>query len=249
MSIFKTVGVGYQYVIEHYMDNRQLDYYTERVLKIGLSESEKVLINYYFERTKDVLDVGTGCGRFAISAHEKGFVHMYGIDMSERFIERAIEISDCRKYDIQFSLQNAQCTTFKDNAFKSAIFTSNGFSQVPGNENKLAVLKEMYRIMEPGGILIITVIDENLVRVKFPAYTRMINESRRIENWKANNFYDENDIYIYDGGYMHFATIEETSNLIAKSGFKILSNVTAKDILGYNDRKSSNISRFFILKK
>ena len=249
MNDFKSVGIGYDYVLEHYRDARQLDYYTERALKRGLSEAEKFFVNYYFEKTDNILDVGTGCGRFAFGAYEHGFTKMCAIDMNLRFIERAIEISNQNEYDIKFSTQNAECTTFKDRTFKSAIFTSGGFSQIPGNENKLKVLKEMYRIMKFGGIFILAVVDENLVREKYPAYSRMINEFRRSESWKANDFYDENDVYIYDGGYMHFATIQETKDLILRSGFELLCNVTAKDILKSNDPNSSNVSRFFILKK
>ena len=249
MNNLNGLGIGYEYVLGNYMDNRQLDYYTKRVLEKGLSEAEEVLISYYFEVTDTILDIGTGCGRFAVNAYEKGFTDMFGIDMNPKFIGRALQISETKNYDIDFSVQNSQYTIFKDRTFESAIFTSDGFSQIPGNENKLAVLKEIYRIMKPIGILILSVIDEDLVRENSPDYAVLIDEFRKSGDWKTKNFYDENDVFIYDGGYMHFATVEETSSLIAKSGFKLLFSATPKYILGDNDKKSSNISRFFILTK
>jgi ubiquinone/menaquinone biosynthesis C-methylase UbiE len=249
MNNLNGVGIGYDYVMENYMSDRQLDCYTKRVFEKGLSETEEVLINYYFEVTDTVLDIGTGCGRFAVNAYEKGFTDMCGIDMNPKFIGRAAQICESKKYDIDFSVQNSQYTTFKDRTFESAIFTSDGFSQIPGNENKLAVLKEIYRIMKPMGILILSVIDEELVRENSPDYAEIIDAFRKSEDWKTKNFYDENDVFIYDGGYMHFASVEETTNLIAKSGFKLLFSATPKYILGNKDKKSSNISRFFILMK
>jgi|GEM_PF-3335136 len=249
MKNCRGLGVGYQYVLDNYMCNRQLDYYTKRVLEKGLSEAEELLLNCYFENTDTILDIGTGCGRFAYNSYEKGFTDMYGIDMNPKFIGRALQIGESKNYDINYSVQNAQYTTFKDKTFESAIFTSDGFSQIPGNGNKLAVLKEIYRIMKPFGILILAVIDENLIRENSPEYARIIDKSRKNEDWKAKNFYDKNDIFIYDGGYIHFASIEETTDLISKSGFRLLFNADHKYILGHNDKKSLNISRFFVLTK
>ncbi len=249
MNDCKVSNIGYEYVIENYMGNRQLQYYTRRALSKGLSETEKVLLNYYFEKNDTILDVGTGCGRFAIAAYEEKYTNIHAIDMNQKFIERAIQISESRSCNIKFSVQNAQFTTFKDKTFESIIFTSDGFSQIPGNENKLAVLKEMYRIMKPGGVFILAVIDENLVRENDQNYAKIIDNFRESGAWIEKGFYDQNDVIIYDGGYMHFASVSETIGLINKSGFSHLFNVTAKDILGENDKKSSNISRFFALKK
>lgn len=241
--------IGYEYVIENYMGNRQLDYYTQRTLEKGLSETEEVLITYYFDKSDNILDVGTGCGRFAIGAYTKGYKNMSGIDMNARFIERAREISSHKSCNIDFFVQNAEHTTFKDKTFETVIFTSDGFSQIPGNDNKLSVLKEIYRIMKPEGIFIMAVIDENLVRENVPDYAKIIDTFRESNAWESKGFYDNNDIVIYDGGYMHFASVSETLGLIKKTNFKHLFNASAKEILGDNDKRSSNISRFFVLKK
>lgn len=249
MNDCKELNIGYEYVTENYMGNRQLEYYTERALEKGLSETEKVLLNYYFEKNDNILDVGTGCGRFAIAAYKERYTNMYAIDMNPKFIERAIQISECKSCNIKFSVQNAQFTTFQDKTFDSVIFTSDGFSQIPGNENKLAVLKELYRIMKPAAVLILAVIDENLIRENDPDYAKVIDSFRESGAWKDRGFYDQNDVVIYDGGYIHLASVSEMTGLINKSGFNHLFNVTAKDILGENDKKSSNISRFFVLKK
>jgi len=249
MNNCKSLAIGYEYVLGNYMCERQLEYYTKRVLENGLSEVEEVLVDYYFDVAHTILDIGTGCGRFAVNAYAKGYTDMYAIDMNPKFIGRALQISESMKYEINFSVQNSQYTTFKDRTFESVIFTSDGFSQIPGNENKLAVLKEIYRIMKPNGVCIIAVIDEGLVRENSPEYSKLIDKFRESKEWKNKNFYDKNDIFIYDGGYMHFATVKETTNLIEQSGFKLLFSPTAKYVLGSKDKKSSNISRFFVLRK
>lgn len=249
MNSCKSLEIGYNYVFNHYMDFRQLEYYTHRVFEKGLSEAEKVLLQYYFSTDDKIIDIGTGCGRFAINAYSEGFHQMYGIDMIPKFIERADDIAFEKKSNIKFSVQNAEKTNFLDREFESAIFTSDGFSQVPGNERKLAVLNEIYRIMRPNGVFILAVIDENLVRKNAPAYAEMIDNFRKKSLWKTHHFYDKNDVYIYDGGYMHFASIEETTDLINQTRFHLLFNASAKDILGYNDKLSMNVSRFFILRK
>lgn len=241
--------IGYDYVIEHYSGKRQLEHYTERVFERGLSEAERVLLEYYFQEDHKILDVGTGCGRFAINAFRSGYTKMFGIDMNQDLITQANYIAKDSGFDINFSFQNAESTSFNDCDFDSVIFTSDGFSQVPGNENKLKVLKELHRILKPSGVCIIAVIDEQLVRQNDPKYAAVIDSYRSKKLWKERGFFDANDVVIYDGGYIHFAPVEETTQLIKKAGFTLLYNATAKDILGYNDSKSSNISRFFVLRK
>jgi hypothetical protein len=93
--------------------------------------------------------------------------------------------------------------------------------------------------MEPDGIFILSVIDEGLVRENNFPYFLLLNNYRK----------HEKDMSISYGEHMHFTSIKEMTELIKKSGFKLLIHVTAKDILGGNDKKSSNLSRFFILEK
>ncbi len=251
MNSSTNIHFGCEDLNERYMDDWQLDNYTNRVFKKGINEVEQFLIHFFFNTKDTILDVGTGCGRFAINAYKIGFTKMYAIDMNVRFINRAIEISNEMKYDIKFINENAIKTTFPDNTFRSVIFTSDGFSQVPGNENKLSLLNEMYRIMKPDSVLILAVIDENLVRENSPVFAEALDNFRESESWKEYNFYDKNDMCIYDGGYMHFATVDETLGLIKQTQFENenIINITAKDILGRKDKRSSNFSRYFILKK
>jgi ubiquinone/menaquinone biosynthesis C-methylase UbiE len=223
----------------HNKDEQKLEKYAERSFRKGLSEMEEYLINCFFDKKDIILDIGTGCGRVAFGAYTIGFVNIYAIDTNLKLIKRAKQISTLRNCNINFLWQNTEYTTFNNNSFSSVIFSSDRFSKLPGNERKLEVLKEIYRIMEPDGVLILSAIDEGLVRENNFLYFLLLDNYRK----------HEKDMSISYGDHMHFASIKETTELIKKSGFKLLIHVTAKDILGENDKRSSNLSRFFILEK
>lgn len=57
--------------------------YSNTIDNIGLWESDKYVINKYFDRNKSILDVGFGAGRTTFNFYEMGYKNIIGFDSSE----------------------------------------------------------------------------------------------------------------------------------------------------------------------
>lgn len=108
---------------------------------------------------KDVLDVATGSGWMAIVLAKAGY-DVTSIDIDEEAIERAKErtIDEGLIIDenISFQIADAQNMPFSDNTF-DAVFSFDSMHHMP-DCNK--VIKEISRVCKPGGVIIISDLNE-----------------------------------------------------------------------------------------
>jgi ubiquinone/menaquinone biosynthesis C-methylase UbiE len=134
----------------------------EKYSKIGLWLSEHYLISKYFNQNNtpideiNVLDIGCGCGRTTIPLKLQGY-DVTGIDISPDMLERAKQISQEHKLNIDFTVMDATNLTFPDEYFDNALFSYNGIEHIPTFQQKIKVLEEVYRVLKIGGHFIFTV--------------------------------------------------------------------------------------------
>jgi demethylmenaquinone methyltransferase/2-methoxy-6-polyprenyl-1,4-benzoquinol methylase len=102
---------------------------------------------------RQVLDVATGTGDFAIAALAANPEKVVGVDISEGMLEVGREKLKRQKLDGRIELRtgDSENLPFPDNSF-DAVMAAFG---VRNFENLLAGLTEMQRVMRPGGKLII----------------------------------------------------------------------------------------------
>lgn len=102
----------------------------------------------------NVLDVATGTGDFAIDAyHQLKPSQVVGIDLSEAMMQvgqQKVETLGLSK-TIRFEQQDCLAMTFEDATF-DALISAFG---VRNFENILQGLKEMHRVLKPGGTLVL----------------------------------------------------------------------------------------------
>ena len=101
---------------------------------------------------KKVLDVGCGWGLYAITLAKMGAV-VYGQDINEDYITKAKQLIASIELEGTFKVGNAKELLFEDNFF-DAVF-SGDFFEHKTLEDKKAVIKEVYKVLKPGGIFVI----------------------------------------------------------------------------------------------
>lgn len=111
----------------------------------------KFLVDNYIKPGEKVLDLGCGNGRFYEFFKEKG-VDYFGVDNSEKLIEIA---KNCYP-QAKFRVADALNLPFSDNHFDK-IYCIAVLHHIPSDEFRLQFLKEIKRILRPGGLLILTV--------------------------------------------------------------------------------------------
>jgi phosphatidylethanolamine/phosphatidyl-N-methylethanolamine N-methyltransferase len=100
-------------------------------------------------RYDSVLEVGVGTG-LNLPLYP-GTCRLTGIDLSQEMLDKAVERAQTVTMDVNLKMMDATSMDFGDNEFDRALATYT-ISAVP---DPIAVLREMRRVVKPGGILVI----------------------------------------------------------------------------------------------
>lgn len=150
------------------------------------------------DRGERLLDVGCGDGGFISRVKDK-FDKVYGLDISP------VSVELCRKMGVeatQINL-NQQAIPYPDDFFDTVA----SLEVIEHVFDPLFFLKEIYRVLKPGGVLIIS--------------TPNIRKIQRIFSIIMGHFPRTSyDPVGFDGGHLHYFTSKDLSQLILECGFK-----------------------------
>lgn len=117
--------------------------------KEGLTPLEQRLIDAYFKPAGSVLDIGCGTGRTTAPLAAAGHA-VIGIDYSAEMITFArTKYPDC-----DFRVMNACSLDFVENHFDYVLFSFTGLDSIAPYAKRLECLREIHRVLKPGGIFI-----------------------------------------------------------------------------------------------
>lgn len=102
----------------------------------------------YVGKNATILDVGCGYGRTLCELHELGFCHLVGIDFSEGMIERGRAQSPY----LDLRVQESEKIDFPDESVDAVVLFA-VLTCIRENASQKALLREIKRVLKPGGIL------------------------------------------------------------------------------------------------
>jgi SAM-dependent methyltransferase len=114
-------------------------------------KEEKILDTYYRggngpSQALDILDLGCGAGRITRVLHELGH-RVIGADISLPLIQEARRLYP----SIPFELADAQALPYGDETFDHVWFSFNGLDFVYPTTARMRALREIWRVVRPGG--------------------------------------------------------------------------------------------------
>lgn len=126
-----------------------------------------------------LLDIGVGGGRTVAALREVSTDYL-GIDYSQEMVEA----SRARYPDARFAHADARrMTDIQDASIDLAVFSCNGISMV-GHEDRLAIMREVHRVLKPQGIFLFTTYNRNSpearARFRFPDFEPSPNPARML---------------------------------------------------------------------
>ncbi len=169
-------------------------------------------------------------------------------------IREASLLSKEKGLDIPFIVGDATNLEFPDNYFNHALFSFNGFMQIPGRKSRLKALLEIKRVLKSGGTFIFTTHE----RDREPEYQEFWREQKKI--WREGNqdkrLYDFGDIIFHTSGtnrkgYINIPSRNEIVDLISESGLLLVEDFYRSDLFN-EDRETKIFStecRFWVVKK
>lgn len=207
-------------VLSYYRNPEIVEHYARATAGLGLWLSEERVFTSVFHRGDSLLELGTGTGRIAIGLVELGYSRVLGIDISREMIKRAQRIRQILDYEVAFQVMDARTLKFDNNAFDGAIFGFNGLMQIPGREERLKALREIRRVVRPGGYLVFTTHD----RMVGPYKRFWKEESRRWAEGKQDKalleFGDKYEETASGRLYVHIPVPGEVRAALKETGWK-----------------------------
>lgn len=210
-KILQQTKTGYNQIAEHFSATRYQPW------------SEWQLFLEYIKAGQKILDLGCGNGRLFFSFLKDYSVEYYGIDNSEKLIE----IAQKRIFKSQFSIfkefsspnfQIADITDlpYQDNFFDVVISIA-AFHHLPNKELRLKSLRGIYRVLKPGGHLLMTnwhLWHQPYFKYFFNQFFQKISIKDFFVPWKSPSG------KIQCQRYYHAFTTGELNKLLSQAGFK-----------------------------
>ncbi|MBZ0264148.1 class I SAM-dependent methyltransferase [bacterium] len=162
----------------------------------------------------------------------KGYVLELGagsgvvLDILNEWCERAVGVeivAEMIREALAHDLQNIVradgcCLPFPDCTFSTILIWGNTLGPIPGEENRLNMLKEAARVLQPDGNLLLSVIHRNsslMRRFFLGEYT--FHYRNREKSWQSENY-----------GYNRSYSLRELTSVLKEAGFNDVEMLSAR---------------------
>lgn len=145
--------------------------YAGAVGRIGLWKSERIFFRKHLPRPGRILDLGCGAGRTTLGLDALGYRDLLGVDLSPAMVREARSQAARAGRKIRFRVGDACRLPFESKSFEACLFSFNGLMQIPRRRARLRALREIRRILVPGGRLVFTTHDR-IREARFRSYWR-----------------------------------------------------------------------------
>jgi D-alanine-D-alanine ligase len=114
-----------------------------------------------------ILDVCCGQGRHSLELAQRGFVNLTGVDRSAFLLQKARFRAQAAELAVQFHEGDARAIPLADASFDAALVLGNSFGYFESASDDEVMLRDIHRVLRPGGNILLDVSDGNHVRKHF----------------------------------------------------------------------------------
>ncbi|MEX2380949.1 MAG: class I SAM-dependent methyltransferase [Opitutales bacterium] len=221
-----------------------VEHYRQSIKEVGgLWESERILVTQLFSREAKLLDLGCGVGRVSFGLREEGYSNVEGMDFSPAMIDAAKTSARERGIDTPFAVGDATNLSLPDADFDGVIFGFGGLMQIPGRPLRRKALREIQRILKPGGWFLFTTHDREMEEVS-EFWETAIREG-------PGEFGDICEEGPHGLVFVHVPDIDEVDSDLRETGWSDIRSFLRSDIAEESDavEESADNCRFWLARK
>ncbi|HYX07571.1 MAG TPA: methyltransferase domain-containing protein, partial [Bacteroidales bacterium] len=132
----------------------------------SITINEVDLFENILQLNKDnvILDLACGQGRHSLEMARRGYVNVHGLDRSHFLIRKAKSINLSERLNVSFREGDARKLPYSVDVFDDIMILGNSFGYFESTEDDIKILKEVFRILKPGGKFLIDVADGSYLK-------------------------------------------------------------------------------------
>jgi ubiquinone/menaquinone biosynthesis C-methylase UbiE len=242
----------FEEVKEKYLQPEELDEWVN-IVEEGLTLYEQKYIEKYIDRGGKLLDIGCGGGREGIALASNGY-NVIGIDLVLPMVVNARKTAAKMKQRLEYSAMNALSLGFQNNTFNGVLMLGQVLAFIPLRKNRIAALREAFRVLKPGGKILLTTHSRNS-HFKYKIYFFVKDNLRRILNWFGFITLEPGDRFASTVGnakskgkhYLHMYSMQETFEDLKAAGFKILKCNSRDEIINNKETPKRRESDYYLI--
>ncbi len=142
--------------------------YARAAVRLGLWASEREVFTKHIPRESCVLELGCGAARVSAALARDGWSDLVATDFSAAMVDAAREVCATLGVSdrVRCAVADATALPFDAGAFDAAIFAFNGLQMIPKAARREAAIREIARVLRPGGVFVFTGHDRAATRTE-----------------------------------------------------------------------------------
>lgn len=135
--------------------------------RITAQEVDRILEILQPDPRAHILDLCCGQGRHVLELARRGYLKTEGLDRSRYLISKARREARAQGLPVVFREGDARKLPYPQDSFDYVLLLGNSFGYFDTIEDDLRVIRELFRVLKPGGKVLIDVSDGDYMRAHF----------------------------------------------------------------------------------